>query len=332
MKRRDFIMPTLITVKNKESKICTAPSLEQVRLYLPYGICFEMEETLKNLGGQGVVRIEEIRLRSGRRVSLTVGCKNERKNIFLSTVMGEDELFDILNRMCGGSMYAYSESIIRGYVALEGGIRVGVCGRASVEDGAVLGVRNISALNIRLPCALQASDRRICDIIRASVLNGEGTLIYSPPAQGKTTLLRSLAFSLSQTMRVALVDTREEFGGCFNGELLSLDILSGYPKEEGIRIATAFMNPELIICDEIGAEEAPAIAEAQNCGVPLLASTHGKSCEGILRRKGMRMLHEAGVFGLYLGIRISYGRGFEYDLKNRRDVSFGDMGDNSYSF
>ena len=325
-------MPTLITVKSKESKIYTPQSFDQIRPYLPYGICFEIEEALKDLGGQEAARIEEIRLRSGRRVCLTVGYKGERKNLPLSTVMGEDELFDILNRMCGGSMYAYSESIIRGYVALDGGIRVGVCGRASVEDGTIIGVRRISALNVRLSCGVQESDRRICSIIRSAACNGEGTLIYSPPAQGKTTLLRSLAFSLSQSMRVALVDTREEFGGCFEGELLSLDILSGYPKAEGIRIATAFMNPELIICDEIGAEEAAAIAEAQNCGVPLLASTHGKSCEGILRRKGMRMLHDAGVFGLYIGIRIRYGSGFEYDLKNRRDVSFGDMGDNSYSF
>ena len=325
-------MPTLITVKSKKSKNYTPHTLERVRAYLPYGICLEIEEVLKDLGGEELVKVEEIRLRSGRRVCLTVGCRGERKNLPLPTVLGEDELFDILNRMCGGSMYAYSESIMKGYVALEDGVRVGVCGRASVEDGTVLGVRKISALNLRLPCPIQEVDGRICDIIRSAARNGEGTLIYSPPAQGKTTLLRSLAFSLSQSMRVALVDTREEFGGCFDGELLSLDILSGYPKAEGIRIATAFMNPELIICDEIGADEAEAIAEAQNCGVPLLASTHGKSCEGVLRRRGMRMLYDVGVFGLYIGIRIRYGSGFEYDLKNRRDVSFGDMGDNSYSF
>ena len=321
-------MSTVITVRGKERKRAGCSAMERVKSFLPYAVGREIEEVIRGLGNDTV---EEIRLRGGRRVSLTVGGIGGKRSLRLSYVCAQDELFSILTAMCDGSLYAYSESIIKGYISLEGGIRVGVCGRASVEEGKILGVRSISALNVRLPCGIMEADRLICGRIRAAAVKGEGTLVYSPPAQGKTTLLRSLAYSLSRDMRVALVDTREEFGGYFEGDGLFLDVLSGYPKAEGIRIATAFMSPELIICDEISPDEARAIAEAQNCGVPLLASTHGGDIDGLLRREGMRALYDAGVFGLYLGIRISYGRGFEYNLQDRREISFGDMGHNSHS-
>ena len=332
MKRQDDSMSTLINIRNSGAKTYGSSVWDRIKLFLPHTMFAEIQNTMLEIKKEDArADVEEIRIRSGRRVCLTVGCRGGRRNLFLSMVTYEDELLKILSEMCDGSLYAYSDSIIRGYVSLAGGIRVGVCGHASVEGGNILGVRNISALNVRIPRGIEAVDVRVHKTIYEHARIGEGTLIYSPPAQGKTTLLRALAYSLSKDMRVALVDTREEFSGCFESKDLAIDILSGYPKAEGIRIATAFMSPELIICDEIGAEEAEAIAESQNCGVPLLASTHGSACEDILRRSGMRILHKAGVFGLYLGIRICYGKGFEYKFQKKGDLCFGDMGDNSCS-
>lgn len=322
-------MSTLITVRGRELKKNISSGWEKVKPFLPFAVCAEIERSMAKIKSEDFcAEVEEIRLRSGRRVFLTVGGRGERKNISLCVLTREDELSEILDGMCGGSLYAYSESIIKGYITLDGGIRVGVCGHATVEGDVILGVRNISALNIRIPRSIEEPNARVRQTIYDYARKGEGTLIYSPPAQGKTTLLRSLTYSLSKTMRVALIDTRQEFSECFENEELSLDVLSGYPKAEGIRIATAFMSPELIICDEIGAEEAEAIAESQNCGVPLLASTHGSACEDILRRSGMRMLHDCGAFGLYLGIRICYKKGFEYKFQKRGDVYLGDMGHN----
>lgn len=320
-------MSTVINLKGRGREPYEMAVLERVKRFLPYKILAELEGVRRDAGE----RIEEIRLRSGHRASLTVGGARGKRNLLLSAVTDTDELFGILTEMCDGSLYAYGESIVKGYVSIEGGIRVGVCGHASVENGRILGVRNISALNIRLPCATAEADRKIRERIRLAALGGEGTLIYSPPAQGKTTILRSLARSLSRDMRVALVDTRQEFEGYFNDKDLLIDLLTGYPKAEGIRIATAFLSPELIICDEIGADEAEAVAEAQNCGVPLLATTHGSDALGILRRSGIRKLYEAGAFGLYLGIRIKYGEGFEYCLQSREEISCADIRDNSYS-
>lgn len=263
--------------------------------------------------------LEEIRLRKDRCVFLTVGGgKGKKRNFAIPTVTAEDELSKIFNRMCDGSLYAYSESIIKGYVSLPLGIRVGVCGHASVEENRIIGVYDISALNVRIPRVDIRVDRGILQKVARFAQKGLGTLIFSPPAQGKTTCLRSLAYELSKgenAMRVSVIDTREELMLMPTCDRLSLDIFSGYPKAEGIRMATLFMNPEIIICDEIGTEEeARAIAGAQNCGVPLVATAHGASLSSLLRKRGIVELHRARVFGAYVMLRIGSEGGFDYSL------------------
>ena len=321
-------MATVINVKGMRAKAPrTSDSIELIRSFLPWEVLCEIDKILESL--PSYESIEEIRLRSGRRAYLTLGGGTKR-NFALNTVTQSAELSEILERMCDGSLYAYSESITKGYISLGGGVRVGVCGKASVEGGRILGIYDISALNVRLPRRRADIDASILARIRQSLDKGEGVLVYSPPAQGKTTFLRSLAYILAEgknALRVSVVDTQDELVLAFDNELLALEVLSGYPKDQGIRIATAFMNPQVIICDEIGdALQAQAIADAQNCGVPLIASAHGASVEGILQRKGMRTLHECGAFGIYVGIRIGKGGGFEYTLRRRAEIDAEDNG------
>ncbi len=331
-------MATVINVKSIiEKRKYENSAFDSVKKFLPYYLCDEIESvvcTFLMKNGYGAEsRIEEIRLRSDKRVYLTLGGRGAKHNVLLSTVLDSNAIADVLNKMCDGSLYTYGESIVKGYVPLENGIRVGVCGHASVENGKILGIYNVSSLNIRLPCKDISADPALIKAIRGAIKRGEGSLIFSPPAQGKTTLLRSLARSLaggSEPMRVALVDTRDEIGYSLRDKALSLDVLSGYPQAEGIRIATAFMNPQVIICDEIGSEEdALAISQAQNCGVPLIATSHGAALEQLMRRRGIRELHDVGAFGLYVGIKIS-ASGFEYKVY-AREVLGGDSG-NSASF
>ena len=317
-------------IKTKEVSALNAAennALDTVKKFLPPEVCFEIDEFLcsyharqnvflKNLREE--IRIEEIRIRSDKRVYLTVGGRGIKHNVLLSAYVGADEVARILNKMCDGSLYAYGESIVKGYISLGGGVRVGVCGHASVEGGKILGVYDVSALNIRLPCRDIDVDARLASSIKAMTEQGRGTLIFSPPAQGKTTLLRSMVRYLSggnSPMRVALIDSRNEMGGFLLDKTLCVDTLVGYPQAEGIRIATAFMNPQVIICDEIGSDEdAQAIAQAQNCGVPLIASSHGSDANHLLHRSGIRRLYDVGAFGLYVGIRISASKGFEYSM------------------
>jgi stage III sporulation protein AA len=298
--------------------------LERVFGVLPSGIAEEISGTLSYLSIRENYVLEEIRLRVDRCIYLTVGSPSGKKNIALSHVLTKDELSNIFEHMCNGSLYAYGESIVKGYISLGDGIRVGICGRAALDNGKIKGVYDISSLNIRLPSSPVRLDAELYLPILRSVQSGGGVLIYSPPAQGKTTLLRSLGAMLSggdKPMRVVIADSRDELGSASYTREHSLDLLCGYPKAEAILIATTFMSPEVIICDEIGlSDEAKAILEAQNCGVPLVASAHGEKLSTLLQRPQIRVLHDAGVFSLYVGIRISGKGKFEYRIQTKKEA------------
>lgn len=277
--------------------------------FLPRRITDEIKNT-----NTGIGRIEEIRLRANSRVALTT----DRGNILLRGIMSSREMNETLHSMCGYSLYAHSDTINNGYITLSGGIRVGVAGRASMDCGRVIGIYDISSLNIRIPKVFRGFGKKICDILRNS-RSAQGVLIYSPPGVGKTTLLRSVAYKMASgygARRVCIIDSRGELGIYEEQENASIDILSGYPKGTGIEIAARTMNSQLMVCDEIGdAEEARAIIYAQNCGVPLLASAHGENIKGLLSRPAIMELHRAGVFGTYVRIeRGAAGGDYKYTV------------------
>jgi stage III sporulation protein AA len=280
---------------------------------LPYRLLEELRAKARD------GRIEEIRLRRGRRASLTL----PGKNLVLNTVLDGAEIDGTLTGMCSGSLYAYSDTINKGYVSLPGGVRVGVCGRANCEGERMIGVHEISSLVIRIPHRARRVGEVVCRLLR-EFKRERGVLIYSPPGVGKTTLLRGIISLLSSgehPLRTAVVDTRGELAFSVGGEDLCVDVLSGYPRALGIEIATRTLSAEVIVCDEIGDyTEAMALVSSHNCGVPLIASAHAGSAEELLRRTGIMLLHEANIFGAYVGIsRSAYGD-FEYDVHYRDDL------------
>lgn len=320
-------MATVITQNRKieeasEQGFATGAAFTRLRSLLPRGLCEKIRAALSALSEPCFV--EEIRLRSGRRVCLTLGTRSGKRNLPLEVCFSQSELSCMLERLCDGSLYAYGESICRGYISLGDGIRVGVCGHASLEDAKIRGVYDVSSLNLRIPHRPIPLDPALVLKIKQTVARGEGVLVYSRPANGKTTLLRSLCYALScpdGALRVVAVDSRDELCPSLEGSELSLDVLCGYPKAEGIHIATAYMNPDVIICDEIGAEDdVGAIISTQNCGVPLIASTHGEELCSTLRRPAIARLHEIGAFGLYVGVAIRFGEGFDYLLHTRKEA------------
>ena len=281
---------------------------------LPPPLIFEIESRFKSIGD-----IEEIRVRRDRCASITVGSEN----IPLGYKLCGEEMERLLAAVSGNSLYAHSETIKNGYITLDGGIRVGIVGRAALDGESVIGVYDISSMSFRLPHKLMNVGGRICELL-SSATNCEGVLIYSPPGVGKTTLLRGIARRMSSgkgPRRVSVIDTREELGFSLEGESLCLDVMTGYPRALGIDIAARTMNSQLVICDEIGdVAEAEAIISAQNCGVPFVASAHADTLEALLRRTAVRRLHRAHVFGWYVGISRD-GRGdFKYKIADYEEA------------
>ena len=178
------------------------------------------------------------------------------------------QLEDCFFAFCGRSVYAHQWELEQGYIAVEGGIRVGVAGTAVTRDGGVCSVQNITALCIRLPRRVAGCARPLLSL----TLEGDtpiSTVLVGPPSCGKTTLLRDLAVLLAaRHRRVSVVDERGELS--FGDTLCGCDVLRGYPKAVGVRQAVRCLAPDVILLDELGdGAEIQAVADCAHAGVAL---------------------------------------------------------------
>ncbi len=262
---------------------------------------------------------EELRLHAKRYATVRAGDHTYKTAVALSA----GEIAQTLKQMCGGSLYAYAETINQGYLTLEGGIRVGVCGSAATEGGRIIGVNSITGLTVRIPHAVNVPTQPLLGILSA-LSSSAGLLLYSPPGVGKTTLLRNLAKLLSSPafgQCTVVVDSREELAWTLDGEDLELDVLVGYPRALGIEIAVRSLSAQVILCDEIGSvADAEAILSAANCGVPLVATAHARTVQELLRRPPLRRLHDAHVFGTYVGLCRTPCEGLSYRITDWQEA------------
>ena len=257
-------------------------------------------------------RLCEIRLRLGRAASVVIG----GRNAFLSSVLSSNELSECLRALTRGSLYAFADSLREGYLTFGCGYRVGVAGRAVSTEDTLVDVGALSSLCIRIPHAVDGAGDPIVSAF-SSLGGASGVLTLSPPGVGKTTALRDAALRLSSganPKRTVIIDSRGELGGEWFPIGCMIDVLSGYPKAEGIAIATRTLSPEVIVCDEIGDErEATALLEVQRCGVPIIASAHASNIRDVLCRPSIARLVKSGVFGAFIGIKRKNKNIYEYE-------------------
>ena len=244
-----------------------------------------LRNTIRELPDNITDSFEEIRIKAGCDTFI----KGMGREISLHDAgsVTPDVLDELVNRLLDYSYYAYEDELSKGYITIEGGHRVGICGRVTLRDGKVHLIKDVSSVNIRRSRQIiGASDKIINTVCGEDVRN---TLIISPPKCGKTTILRDLARSLSNRgYRVGICDERSEIAGCYNGiasyDLGSrTDILDGCPKSEGMIMLIRSMSPDVIITDEIGrAEDVRAIEAALCAGVKTITTIHGSSFDDVI--------------------------------------------------
>lgn len=252
--------------------------------------------------GNGVaeVLIEEIRLRTGRRVMLSsAGLEREAA---ASAPVTPAQLRQVMENVTRSSLHSAAESLKHGYVTSSGGCRVGVCGTAAVSDGEVGSIRELSSLCIRVAREHPGIAKPLLDALFANgrVLN---TLIISPPGLGKTTLLRDIVRLVSERgVRVAVADERGELAAVNAGVPrfdvgAHTDVLTGAPKEYAVMTLLRTMTPRVVALDEISeACDARAVELAANCGVAILSTVHGFDKTDVFTRPVLAGIRARGIF------------------------------------
>lgn len=257
-----------------------------------------------------LLRIEELRLRAGGRCAAVIAGVQRP----LRSAVSEGEMEAFISRLLGGARYAYEECIAEGYLPFEGGIRIGLCGRARYDGERLTGVCEIGAVAIRFPHAAPSADPTL---LLAMESTRQGLLIHSPPGGGKTTALRTLALWLGRMdppRRVVVVDERMELAPeAFVGA--TVDVLRGYRRVQALQVAHRCLNPEVVMIDEIGGEEeAEGMAALLRGGAIAVATAHAASREDLMSRGVLRPFFRCGVFDTLLGIK-HVGRDFVYSVE-----------------
>ena len=215
-----------------------------------------MRDRIEKLPALTLQQLEEIRIRTNTDTLLISG--GREYSLRDGDEITAEVLEEILNRLLDYSYYAYEEELSRGYITIEGGHRVGICGRVTLENGQVHLIKDVSSLNIRRSREITGASEKILGAVlspakapaesvpNAGISAGCGgekspapsdlfgacssaadygrmvvrnTLIISPPKCGKTTMLRDLARNLSNAgFRIGICDERSEIAGCYDGK------------------------------------------------------------------------------------------------------------------
>lgn len=290
--------------------------------------CVEMEEKAKllpsslrqlliELGRERCRTMEELRLREGQALSYVAAGREWTPFEWESHIVTAREISWVLEAAGHGSIHAVLEQFKHGFLSVEGGHRIGICGSVAMKQGEMINFRSISSLSIRF-CheVLGIAEPILPQLIEKGRL--QNTLIFSPPGGGKTTLLRDLIRCVSdgvgmEPIRVGVADERGELCGLYQGKAQRnvgkrTDIMDGCPKAQALLMLLRGMNPQVLAADEITApEDLQAAEEIAGCGVTLLATAHGAEPEDVHLRPIYRELLGREIFRRFVWIRIEKG-------------------------
>lgn len=245
------------------------------------------------------IKIEELRFRVNQSVQLIYSDGEVILNQYGIFTYSESK--EMLKRMCKSSVYAMEAQLRCGYISLQSGIRVGICGKPVMDSNRILTLDAIQSFNIRIPCEALGCASKFVDrfFYNGYVVN---SIIAASPGVGKTTFLRDLArcfsdgINMQKAYRVGIADERNELSACveavpsFNIGSRS-DVFTLMPKFQSIPLLIRNMSPEVLITDEIITENDCAALENAVChGVAVIATMHANSYDDVINNKSVKSL------------------------------------------
>lgn len=217
----------------------------------------------------------EIRIRAGRPLVL----ETVRGRAVLDYICTIDEISECVKSFCRYSVHSYERELREGCITLKGGHRAGLCGTAIVRNGIFESIKDISGINIRIAGEITGCAQPLAETVFSE--NFTGLLIAGRPMCGKTTVLRDLCRIVGNEHKLAIIDSRDEIAAVYGGVPendvgIHSDVLSGYERSEGMRIAIRTLSPEFIACDELTGDE-DSVKSCLSCGVKMIFTVHSGS-------------------------------------------------------
>ena len=278
---------------------------EAIRLLPPF-----LKEPLLFAAERNHAQIREITIRAGAPVCIDTsdGVRFLQKNGFLTAIPPSncavtiEEVQTCLRCLTEYSLQSVQPQLKRGFFTLRGGHRAGVAGRAVMQDGEILHIKDISSITLRIAHAVCGCGKQILsEIDWDSPIGVPSVLIAGPPASGKTTILRDVIRGLAggtcgRFFRVSVVDERSELSASYHGICqhdlgVTCDVLDGFLKSEGMMLALRALSPQIIAVDELGSDaDAEAVLQVMSGGAAILATVHADSVDALMKRSVLKRL------------------------------------------
>ena len=255
-----------------------------------------------------ISHIYELRLRTNAPV---VACIDGHNFPIRNLEVTSEDIANIVHKAAEYAVYAVLDQMVKGFITIRGGIRIGIAGELVMQNGQVTAVKNLSSLCIRVPHAVENC---ACNLL-PYLFMGERpatTLIVAPPGAGKTTLLRDLARQIGRRyphLNTLLLDERGELAACYQGVAQlnvgqNSDVITGGTKSFGFENGLRSLRPDVIITDEIAtADDVAMLQRAVRSGVTVVASVHATDLGEVRTKPDLGILIEQGVVERYVVLR-----------------------------